>query len=167
MEGIRIISLLAITETAALFDLYEGRIPNGLTVCGLAMGFVWQLFAKGLPGVCVFFCGALLPALVFGLLFYFRMIGAGDIKLLMAAGGFLGVPGVLRCILLSLFAAGLIALFLVIRNRSIVERFTCLFTYIREICRGGKWSPYMVDRAEEGAKFCFAVPVAIAVLFCI
>ncbi len=166
MREIQILTLVTIAVTAALFDLWEERIPNALTAAGLAMGFVYQLFAGGAEGILLFLGGAALPFLLFFILYVFRMIGAGDIKLLMTAGGFLGIRGILRCILCSLFAAAVIALFLVIKNRSIVERFRCLFTYIRDLLKTGRYRPYS-ERVDAHAKFCFAVPVVIGVLLSI
>ena len=95
---------------AAFFDQRTGKVPNRLIVAGLALGGA-RVF---LPAP----CGALLSlrsaaagiALPFFLLFPFfclRLMGAGDIKLLMAAGACGGPDVVLRCMLIAFAAAGL------------------------------------------------------------
>ena len=95
---------------AAFFDQRTGKVPNRLIVAGLALGGA-RVFLPA-PG------GALLSlrsaaagiALPFFLLFPFfclRLMGAGDIKLLMAAGACGGPDVVLRCMLIAFAAAGL------------------------------------------------------------
>ncbi len=163
MWGIQMLSLTGITVTAVLFDLCEGRIPNMLIAAGLAMGFIWRMFAGGIPGILVFFMGASVPVLVLGILYYFRMIGAGDIKLLCVAGGFFGPGRALRCVLCSLLAAAVISVIRILQNRSFRERFSCFWRYVRDCLENRKWSPYM-ERVDADAKFRFSVPVLIGVL---
>ncbi len=163
MREIRVLSLVTIAVLAALWDLKEGRIPNALTAAALAMGFAWQCFALGFEGIPAFLGGVLVPALFFALPGYFHMIGAGDIKLLMAAGAFLGAKGALRCIFFSLAAAAAFALVLILKNHAVTERARFLYAYLRDYSKSGVRSSYL-EQAPESAKLCFAVPVVIGVL---
>ncbi len=47
-------------------------------------------------------CGLLVPILILGILFIFRMLGAGDIKLLSVIGSMIGPTKILNCIFLFL-----------------------------------------------------------------
>lgn len=159
-----VLPLLVITGAAVLDDLYRGKISNGIIVTGFFWGAAYQLLGRGLAGMICFFGGSLLPLLLMAGLFYFRMIGAGDLKLLAVIGGFLGPVQVLVCILTAFLLGGMIALFLMLRRQNIFERFTCLFTYVLLYAREKKWQPYPVQ-ANAGATFCFSVPVFLAVLW--
>ncbi|MCD8015274.1 MAG: prepilin peptidase [Lachnospiraceae bacterium] len=160
---IQVISLTAIAMTAVLCDLWSGRIPNAVIAVGLAMGLVCRFFAEGAIGVILSLGGMCLPVLFFGVLYYFRMMGAGDIKLLCVAGGFLGPTGVLSCILRTLFVAAAFSLVILYRNHSLGKRLDYLRRYVCDYAESGKWQPYM-EQAGEDAKFCFSVPVLIGIL---
>ena len=78
--------------TAAVFqDLRKGIISNVLILFGFLGGAVFQLIRLGGSGLILFFGSAVFPVLIFSILYYFRMIGAGDIKLMGVVTGFLGV----------------------------------------------------------------------------
>lgn len=157
------LSLTGIAMTAVLCDLWMERIPNAVISAGLAMGLVYQLYAEGIVGVILYLGGVMLPVLLFGTLYYFRMMGAGDIKLLCVVGGFLGPFGVFFCIVRAVFAAAVISAVLLYRNRTLASRWEYFWNYITEYSVTKKWKPYM-DGVDEKAKFCFSVPVLIGIL---
>ena len=76
--------LLFIGCLAVFWDLWKGKIPNALIVAGLSAGWCFQLTDKGIYGALDFLGGAIFPLLLLGILFYFRMFGAGDIKLFLS-----------------------------------------------------------------------------------
>ncbi len=95
-------------------DWRSRRIPNWLTVPGLAAGVALNTIFNGWGGLRASLLGALIGL---GLLLPFvllRSLGAGDWKLAGALGSFAG-PGLLIDLLLgSVFVAGLMAVVLVI-----------------------------------------------------
>lgn len=100
------ILILFLAEGAALLDLKEDRIPNGWLLTGTLLGLVEWMLSSGLKGFCAGLLSALLPFLLLFPFFLFRMIGAGDIKLLMLTGLFMKPDEILNCLFLSfLFAA--------------------------------------------------------------
>ncbi|MCD8104025.1 MAG: prepilin peptidase [Lachnospiraceae bacterium] len=157
------VSLAGVAMAAVLCDLSSGRIPNGLIAAGLGMGFTCQVFSRGLLGVIFFFGGMLLPTLLLGALYYFRMIGAGDIKLFCVVGGFLGPAGAAGCMMRSLFTAAVFSAVIMCRDHSLRKRLLYFWQYARAYVESGLWRPYL-DDVEEDAKFCFSVPVLIGIL---
>ncbi len=160
------ISLTAIAMAAVLYDLELGLIPNALTVTGLAMGLIWQLGAHGILGLLLFLGGALLPVLLLSPLFYFRMIGAGDIKLFMALGGFFGPGLLLSCIVWSIVIAAVFSLILSFRRRIFTDRVHYFLSYISEYADTRKWKPYLAGAGVK-SRFCFSVPVLASVILCV
>lgn len=151
---------------AAVFsDLKNRKIPNALIVGGMITGSAYQWSANGPPGMADFCSGALMPLVLLGVLHYFRMLGAGDLKLLIMAGGFLGIAGSMACIVLSFLIAGVIAAGKLLRHRILGRRLRYFAEYLRNYHNSGKWVPYITGKEkEEGIHFSVAVLLAVMIL---
>lgn len=163
MKEIQSLSLLFIAGAAVLFDLQKGRIPNGIIMTGILWGGAYQLFTKGAMGMLFFLGGLFLPVLLFGAFYYFRMIGAGDIKLMCAIGGFLGPSACFSCIAAAVLFGGVISLVIILRRHNSIQRLICLSEYIDQYSKEKQWSPYLAGVGED-ARFCFSVPVLLGIL---
>lgn len=163
MAEIRNISLLAIVMAAVLCDLQSQRIPNGIIVTGMICGFCYQIWKEGSIGFILFAGGSLMPIMLFGILYYFRMIGAGDIKLLCVLGAFLGPCECVACMIAAVLVGGGISLILIFRRRLFTQRLYYLVEYISQYSTEKVWKPYLKEVGEE-ARFAFSVPVLVAVL---
>lgn len=155
--------LLPFLAAAVVCDLYGRKIPNALITGGLIAGGAYQWSILGPPGLAAFFGGALLPLAVLGGLHYFRMIGAGDVKLLMMAGSFFGVKGSLKCVCCTFLACGVYAL-LALRRRGVLgRRLRYLAQYIEHYRQGGAWIPYIEPGGGEAFLY-FSIPVLLGSL---
>lgn len=163
MTEIRNISLLAIVMAAVLCDLQSQRIPNGVIFTGMTCGFCYQILQEGSIGFILFAGGCLMPILLFSVLYYFRMIGAGDIKLLCVLGAFLGPYECVVCMTAAVLVGGGISLVLICRRRLFMKRLSYLAEYISQYSNDKVWKPYLKEVGEE-ARFAFSVPVLVAVL---
>jgi len=102
-------------------DFRSRRIPNWLTMPGLAVGVALNALAGGLAGLKSSLLGAGLGLLLLLPFVLLRSLGAGDWKLAGALGAFVG-PGVLVNLLMaSVFVTGVMALALVIYKRRLLE----------------------------------------------
>jgi prepilin peptidase CpaA len=96
--------------TATLVDLRSARIPNALTAPLAAMGLAMQAAVGGWAGLGHGLLG-LLAGLVCLLPFYvLRGMAAGDVKLMAAAGAWLGAPLTVIAVLGTLLAGALLGL---------------------------------------------------------
>ncbi len=163
MTEVHIILVLCLAIAAVLSDLASGRIPNGIIAAGLACGILYQGFTEGAAGLVLYLGGVTLPILIFGVFYYFRMIGAGDIKLLCMAGGFFGPTGCFGCIKWSIFLGGLISLAIMLRRRQIGERLMYFAEYVSRYAKDRQWRPYM-SGAGEDARFSFSIPILLGIL---
>lgn len=102
---------------AVLTDLYNRKIPNVLIIFGLTSGLFVQIFYLQGTGLKVWAIGAVLGFCCFFPFYYFRGMAAGDVKLMMVVGGFLGFPLVITAALYSFVAGGLMALVIVLVKR--------------------------------------------------
>ena len=164
LAELQFLSLLAIAAAGTIWDLREERVPNGLSAAGLCCGLVFQAVYRGEIGIIFFLGSVLLPVVLMGWLYYFRMIGAGDIKLLCAVGGFMAPGECFQCIMWSVLLGGIWCLYLVYKNKSFWRRIFFFLDYIREYSETRRWRPYC-DGAQEGDRFCFSVPVLISICF--
>lgn len=88
-RGIEIV-LLAVLLVAAVYDVRFRRIPNWVTVTGVALGLALNAFLFGLPGVWFSLRGLGLAFGVYLVLYIIRAMGAGDVKLMAAVGALVG-----------------------------------------------------------------------------
>lgn len=110
---ILIVVLLPVMLIAASwFDLKEHRIPNYLTLSGVVLGITLQLVLHGWDGL-LYSLGGIAVGLLIFIPFYIKGgMGAGDVKLMAAAGAFLGLNGALIASGFSLFVGSIIGVFL-------------------------------------------------------
>lgn len=174
---------------AALFDLRTGKIPNRYLLLWAAV-FLWYMLWSGTEsifadagspadvsgseavsavpvalkatGQC--FWGILVTVSVLFPLFFFRMMGAGDVKQMALLVGILGVTKGFEIIFCGLAAAAVWSFFCMVRKRIFFQRIGYFLNYvelmkfcIRDFPRGEVPVPYY-DAARDGREpaFCLA-----------
>jgi prepilin peptidase CpaA len=108
----RVLVLVTLLAMASVTDYMTYRIPNWLTVGGMAFGLIYNtVFPFTLKLGFFWALGGLATGLVVLLpLYALRTMGAGDVKLMAMVGAFLGVTDTLYAIAFSLAAGGIAAL---------------------------------------------------------
>lgn len=114
IQSLLVILLPVILIAATWVDLKEHRIPNFLTLSGVVLGISLQIFLQGWSGVTYSLGGIAVGFLIF-IPFYIKGgMGAGDVKLMAAAGAFLGLNGALLAAGLTLFVGSIMGIFLLV-----------------------------------------------------
>ena len=155
---------VVISVMAVWMDFKDASVDNGWILFSFATGFLIQIIEKGMKGAAIFLAGAAVPLLLLGILFIFRMLGAGDIKLLCALGGIMGPRTVMECIVYSLLAGAGISLAVLISTGGIRQRFLYLYQYMNEFYSTGEIRPYYRKSAGFPENFHFTVPIFLSVL---
>ena len=170
MGDVQIAALLTLTALAVYTDLTENIIPNRLVAAGLLLSLIFRITGCGtgscherLHGLLAWAAGFTLPLLLLWVLFSFRMIGAGDLKLFCMIGAFTGPKHIMRIIPASFFSGALCAAILMIYRGNIHSRFLYLRAYVIEYVKTGKRLSYRKGSSEDGF-FCFSVPVLAGLL---
>lgn len=159
----RLFFVTCIGAAAIFFDYRRQKIPNFLIVSGLILGVSWQWSANGGWGIVDFVSGIAIPFLILSPLHYFRMLGAGDIKLLMVFGGFLNGWLGLKCVCISFLIAGAVAAAILFKHRILKRRLNYFVHYLQDYDQNRTWKPYICGM-EEDAYLHFSLP---ALLSCI
>lgn len=109
--------LVAVALVASYTDLRSRRIYNKLTYGAATAGLALNTVAYGLDGSLSSVKGWLLGAGVLLAFFLLKAMGAGDVKLLAAVGAIKGPAFVLNAFVFTGLAGGLIAIFVLLRQR--------------------------------------------------
>jgi Flp pilus assembly protein protease CpaA len=150
--------LIVVLLLSVWFDVSEKRIPNWITLGGLAGALAW----RGVIGPEALWMGVLGGALglSLGLLLYAAgAMGAGDGKLLATVGSFLGLETFLPSLPLIGAFGGVLALAVTVRNGTVfatLHRFRELLFYFVSFGRIG-------DRRTLSTPGAVTVPYGVAV----
>lgn len=160
--SVRLCSAAILATVAFAEDLYCQKVPNAWIFAGWLWGLGIQGAAGGLCGIARFLAGAGTPIFWLFPLFYFRMLGPGDIKLLSALGGFLGFHAVARLMVLSFFLGGILSLGILTIHGMLWSRLRYFANYFRMYIQDRKRRAYYKpgDRAEN---LHFTLPILLGV----
>jgi prepilin peptidase CpaA len=114
LPGIGQILLGILAGVAALFDIRFRRIPNWLVLSGIVLGLGWNLSSSGLSGLLRSAEGLGLGFALYFPLYLIRARGAGDVKLLAAAGAITGPGNIFLICVLTAILGGIIALIVLV-----------------------------------------------------
>ena len=144
---------VVISAMAVWMDLREEAVDNSWVLFSIMAGFLLQLLEKGPKGMIIFLTGAAVPLILLGILFIFRMLGAGDVKILCALGGIMGPRT----------GAG-ISLAILISTGGIRQRILYLYQYMNEFYCTGEIRPYYRKGMKHPENFHFTVPIFLSAL---
>lgn len=105
------LSIICLVFLIALYwDLKYQRIPNLLCITALIMGIIVQYFFSGWMGLLTAFVGVGLAFILLFPAFALQLLGAGDVKLMLAIGSFLDAKLLLWSILYAVIAGAITSL---------------------------------------------------------
>ncbi len=162
-------TLLLFTAAAAVKDRESSRISNILIGAAAVNGVFLQFYGNGWSGLLKAAMGMSVPLVLCGWLFVLSMLGAGDVKLLMAVGIYTGPKEMLSVIVLAFISGAVLSLAKLVKYGLIRERMYYLLNYVQRIM-SGESGPYMdMTCPEKSEKWTipFAVPVFMAVVILI
>ncbi len=125
------VMLTALLSLACWYDVRERRIPNALTLAGVAAGLALRIPLGGvgvLDGM-----GGVLVALLLALpIFALGFLGGGDVKLLGAVGAFVGLGQLFGTLALVAIAGGILALLEAARRRVFVRSLANTYDFAKD-----------------------------------
>ncbi|WP_461211313.1 A24 family peptidase [Desulfocurvus sp. DL9XJH121] len=162
MDALQHLVLFAILVAASVFDLRERRIPNRLTYPAMLLALAWNAALGGPTGLLNSFYGLGLGLGVMLIPYLMGVMGAGDVKLMAAAGAFLGPQGALAAFIFTSLAGGVYALVVLSLHMTVFKRVaSSIKDSMGLMAVTGRWIYSPQD--TEGALPKLAYGVAIAV----
>ena len=110
MQTVITVGLLIVLALAMRFDMLAHRIPNALTGVGVGAGLLLHSFNGGAPAMLTSLAGIAVGIAVMLPFYLLRGMGAGDVKLMGAVGGFLGPQAVVFAAAATLAIGAFLAL---------------------------------------------------------
>jgi prepilin peptidase CpaA len=158
---------IVFTLLGAWTDWRARKIPNWLTVSGFLAGIAINSWLHGWHGAKASLEGAGLALVLLLPLVLLRGLGAGDWKLMGAAGAILGPAQFLVLLVASIFSAGLMAIAEVVRQGKLKQTALNLMALVHGFFTFGIRPNPRISLDNPGMmKLPFGVSVAIATLFC-
>ncbi|PKH62879.1 prepilin peptidase [Shewanella sp. Choline-02u-19] len=118
MNDIQIIVQVVLTSVffimAISIDLLKEKIPNKLCLMAIFCGFVVNSYFAHFNGLLLSFVGFSLAFIILFPTFLMRVLGAGDIKLMMGIGALIGPSLLVSSIVYALFAGAFTSILLVL-----------------------------------------------------
>ncbi len=146
---------------AAFIDLRTRRIPNLLTVSLTAAGLGIAAAGLGRVGLgasvlgCLLGLAFMLPGHVFG------ATGAGDVKLLAAAGALLGPSDTVHAFLNTAIAGGVLAVVVALRRRRLQHTMSAVS---RLVAGGNPETVVAIENPTADNRFAYGPAIAIGVV---
>lgn len=158
-------ALCVILTAACGYDYRDNRIPNYLVLLAAVLGMGWQAWDGGVPGALAFWGQAALAMALLYPFFQIGGLGAGDVKLLGAAAGYLPFGKVLIFLFCSLLIAAMISLVKMCRKGIFRQRVQYLSAYLKDVMLTGEWKLYQAGGTGEKSRgICLSGPILLSVL---
>ena len=163
-----IIILFLVLAVAAMTDLLFDKIYNEWILGAMAAGLCYAAWQGGARGVAEALLSMAIPFALLYPLFLIGGLGAGDVKLLSAAGCFLTAKETIICLGLSFALGAVFSFWKMIAEKNFLQRMKYLFLYIADVFASGEWKFYEEDRNDrqrrKEGKIHFSIPVLLGMV---
>jgi prepilin peptidase CpaA len=157
-----IIILITILLTVAVInDIRSRRIPNMLTFPAVIAAIAYHSWLSGFDGFLFSIEGIGVGMAVFIVFYLAGGMGAGDVKLMGAVGGFLGPKGVFIAFLCTAVVGGVYALSMLMFHGYIKDTLKRYGSILKTFLMTKKIIYIQSSNEEKGLRLCYGVAIAI------
>ncbi|MBU1001119.1 MAG: A24 family peptidase [Proteobacteria bacterium] len=161
MDALHFIFLSIILTIATVTDLRERRIPNKLTYPAMLLALSWHYMMTGADGLLFASIGLAAGLGVMLIPFLLGHMGAGDVKLMAAAGAFLGPAGALKAFLFTSMVGGIYAVAVLAWRSSLT---TWLASTMKDssglLATAGTWVQTLQGRSQGAPQLAYGAAIA-------
>lgn len=130
------VSLLVVLLAAAVYDVRYRRIPNWVSVGGIALGLLANTLTHGIPGLLFSLGGFALGFGLYFVLYVLHAMGAGDVKLMGAVGALVGWRNWVAIFVIAAILGGIMAMILIVARSRVKKTFWNIGYLVNELRRG-------------------------------
>jgi prepilin peptidase CpaA len=162
------VSLLIVVLAASVYDVRYRRIPNWVSVGGIALGLLENSLAHGVPGFLFALGGFALGFGLYFLLYLIHAMGAGDVKLMGAVGALVGWKNWVAIFLIAVILGGIMAMILIVARNRVKKTFWNIGFILNQLIHGR--APYVgreeVDvQSPKAMRLAHGAVVGVATIF--
>ena len=157
--------LIGILGIAVLMDILHYKIPNWCIAPGMAAGLCMTYAGHGWQGLFIALTQTAVIFAVFYPVYLLKGIGAGDVKLFMLLGCYMGQMQLWHCIGAAMVIAGCMVLVKLMFLSESRERLKYCGRYMRKVLMTGAVDEYTPAGTKAGVVR-LSVPVMCSVLLC-
>ncbi|WP_334073691.1 MULTISPECIES: A24 family peptidase [Paenibacillus] len=161
-----LVGVFILLGAAFITDLRSMKIPNALTLSGLAFGLLWHLLDGGWGGGLFALRGVAVGFALMLMLYWFGAVGGGDVKLFAGIGAWTGAQMTLHIMVYSILCAGLIGVFILILRREAFTRLRGILHNILGALVLKSWIPVRSGRKNQ-LQFPFMLAVLPAAVYAV
>jgi Flp pilus assembly protein protease CpaA len=155
--------ILGVSAIATLTDLLFGKIYNWITIPTAVGGILASYYFLGWPGVGQALLGLSCGILLYGWLFGLRVIGGGDVKLLMAFGAWASPEYTLEVALLGIVIGGAFAFVILLVSGRLAGFLFRLYNFLLSIFI--KELEVQLPKVDKTFTMPFGIPLSIAAVW--
>lgn len=153
-------ALVLVLGIAVYTDWRWHRIYNWLTMPAFLIGLILSFVFGGVPGMLSSLQGAGVAFAVFLFLYLFAKMGAGDLKLMVAIGAWIGYPLIMSALINVALAGGLIALAFTLRYGALRSVLRNLYYFILGLFTPGMKPEHLIAQSAM-PPFPYGVAIAL------
>ena len=150
-----------------VFDFRQRRVPNWLTLSGVAVGIGLNSFLFETAGLWLSLKGLGLALLIYIPLYLLRGVGGGDVKLMAAVGAIAGPANWLAIMLITSLFGGIAAIGLIAIKHRFRRTLANIWVILTSLSRGRmpfEDNPQLDVRGEQAVRLPHAVVIACATI---
>ncbi|MBR3771007.1 MAG: prepilin peptidase [Clostridium sp.] len=155
------IYVLIILTIAAIQDYRCSKVSNVLIYLGYIISFTYQCIMNN-RCLLTWLSGIVVPVILLFLLFYLKMLGAADIKLISMIGGFYGWRFSLYVFALAMLYGAVWSVYKLYRYRNFKERLAILIQYLNTLMVLRRRIPYL---KADSSRDSYTIPYSVVILF--
>lgn len=131
---------------------------------GVLIGIIYHLIANQLDGFIQSVLGVLVAGGILLLIYIFKAVGAGDVKLFAAIGAISGVLFSLYAIMYTIIFAGIIAIIILLFTKTFLINITLALLHIKESIKDKNLTPLEEFKNKISNRFPFIYAVIPGVM---
>lgn len=158
-------ALCILSAAACGFDYCKRKIPNGLVALLIVTGILFRIRQDAAVGIILYLGEAAAVMAPLYVIYKIGAVGAGDVKLLGAAAGYLSFQKIFMFSFVSLLIAAIISLVKLFIHKNFKERLCIFRGYLEKVTQQGTLLPYPVaEKDKRTAGVCLSGPVLLSLL---
>jgi prepilin peptidase CpaA len=159
------IMLVGITAISAITDIVYGKIKNWLTYPTMVTALILHFSHNPLDGL-ITLC-VMVAIFAAGLpIFFFKLLRGGDLKLIIACSGLLSYPYCFAFILFTMFAGGIVAIIVALRNGNLQKSVGAVGAFASPLMYGAIPTslPFTTNKIPYGVAIFFGAVATVALM---